>query len=317
MCESGHMSGKDDKEWVPSKVVKHWIKKNAQRTAYQRNRGRLVKLDQKEQEENLSDLETLSQASGLSVSVDKLYSVSAPVTRTHSLDELYEPSRNSESTENLKSRPLSVCSVDDSTEKLEVPHRKKGKTEVKDLSKGVPQKSSDSTKMNLEEIMQRLAVSVEKDNHKLLPPLPYFNGETEKLKESNPQGPWIVYNCDEFLTHIEDATSGDKWTEAGRLRTLQDKLLSTARDYWRVKGAEVNTFALAKAYMLRRFPNTETFSTIHNKIAEFRRKPGESVSGMATRIQLLYEKLATVAPDTKQTQQLNMKELFFINFWKL
>ena len=284
---------KRDQEWVPSAAVKSWARKYAARKYHRRTGSRLVKLDSKDNENRNSDIEELSQATGLSVS-DKSIVYSAPVSRAHSTGEIAT----------VSSEPrIRHYSVGDDTS-VSFPSSPNLKTEVN--------QSALIMAASVEDALARLAVSVEKDNHKLLPPLPYFNGQTEKIQSGSSQTPWITYNCDEWLSMIEDAVQdNERWTEAGKLRTLQDKMLGSAREYWRVRGAEVNTLELARAYLMKRFPNTDTYATLTNQITEFKRKIGESIPEKATRIQLLYEKLGKVAPETKAAQKRNMKELFF------
>ena len=103
----------------------------------------------------------------------------------------------------------------------------------------------------------------------------------------------------------------EQWTEVGKLRTLQDRLLGPARDYWREKGAGVNTLAKAREYLLERFPNTDSYASISSQIAEFKRKPGETIAELATRIQIIYGKLLKLAPETEGAMKMNMLELFF------
>ena len=45
----------------------------------------------------------------------------------------------------------------------------------------------------VEEALKRLAVSVEKNNSKLLPPLPYFNGKGEKFQNASIQD--FMHTC--------------------------------------------------------------------------------------------------------------------------
>ena len=84
--------------------------------------------------------------------------------------------------------------------------------------------SEDSIDANMvntvEELLEKLTLSVEgavgganKDDYKTLPPLPYFNGEAQKLHGSNAKEPWILYNCQDFLQIIENAVKTDKWTK--------------------------------------------------------------------------------------------------------
>ena len=164
----------------------------------------------------------------------------------------------------------------------------------------------------LESMLVRVGLG-ERDNHKLLPPLPYFNGSVEKASDNSSQKPWIVYNCEVFLSSIEDAVNNDQWTEAGKIKILQDRLLGSARTYWSVRGPDVNTLALAREFMLRRYPNKETHTFLDNQITNFIRKRGETVPEMATRVQVLYEKLSKAVPESKALQPKNMKELFLKN----
>lgn len=291
------MSGSDkDKDFLPTKAVRHWAKKYTQNKSYQRKSGgRLVKLERKHiDEEDQCELEDLTQASSLNVFSGI---ASEPVTRTSSWENLHETNRDrNNSICDLRTRLLSESSgIANSTPYKFI--RKSRATRVEDI-------------MSVEDALKRLAVSVEKDNSKLLPPLPYFNGKCEKANASS-QTPWIIYDCDEFLSIITDAVNNDKWTEVGKLKTLQDRLLGPARDYWRVRGDGITTLDQAKAYLLRRFPNTDSYTSLTNQIAEFKRRPGETISELATRIQLLYEKFVKLAPEAKAFQTRSMLELFF------
>ena len=89
---------------------------------------------------------------------------------------------------------------------------------------------------NLKEALSRLSTTVAeavggayKDNYKTLQPLPYFNGETPKIQGGQMKEPWILYNCQDFLRMIENATNNENWTDAGIIKTVQDKLLGVAR----------------------------------------------------------------------------------------
>ena len=196
-------------------------------------------------------------------------------------------------------------------------------TEFKKLSSVIKSKDTQrnvNMAQSVEELLEKLTTSVgeavggaSRNDYKTLPPLPYFNGELQKLHGNSSKEPWILYNCQDFLQMIENAVKTDKWTEAGKIRTLQDKLIGVARMYWEDREADVDTFEKAKTYMLERFPNTETYTTINRQIIEFKRKPGEAISAMACRIQTLYNKLGKVAQETEASKSRNMKELFLNN----
>ena len=287
------MSKIPDRDWKPTRAIKNWAQRYAEKQ-YQRKGNRLIKLDRNESATQNSDVETLAQTSSLRLNIESPFSLSAPVSRTQSI-EILTNINHPKSEENLFLSNLF------SSEKSEL----------------------DITESNMEDLnaaLARLSTTVEgavggayKDNYRTLPPLPYFNGETPRNQGSQSREPWTLYNCQDFLKMIENAVNSDNWTEAGKLRTVQDKLTGVARLYWEDRDAEVNTFIKAKEYLLARFPNIETFQTINRQIIEFRRKPGESVSAMACRIQTLYNKLGEVAEETKASKQRNMKELFLNN----
>ena len=293
------MSEKDkDKNFLPTKAVRHWAKKYAVNKQYQRRTdGRLVKIESKPLSEETHYHHTdLTQAASLS---GFRGIVSEPVSRSHSLDSLQDSrTERKYSVGSIRLGRESVSSGSEDSHSAEL--TKKSKASVtKDIMGDV------------EEALKRLAVSVEKDNSKLLPPLPYFNGKCEKPSSASSQTPWIIYNCEEFLSVIEDAVNNDKWTEVGKLKTLQDRLLGPARDFWRVRGAGVNSLETAKAYLLSRFPNTDSYASITNQITEFKRRPGETIGEKATRIQILYGKLEKIAPEVQAAKSKNMLELFF------
>ena len=286
---------KKDNDWIPTRAIKLWSKKYAN-NRYQRQAGRLVRLGNKENQENLSDIEGLAQASQLCLSVDDITHISAPISRIHSSEDL-RVKKDSEfggSIEVLTYSKQGACGNSGEAEKQS------------NLKMGEQQAQA------LEEMLARVGLG-EKDNNKLLPPIPYFNGSAEKTSDNSSQKPWLVYYYEAFLTAIEDVVDKDKWTEPGKLKTLQDRLLGSARTYWSVKGPEVNTLALAREYMLKRYPNKETHSFLDNLITNFKRNRGETIPEMATRIQVLYEKLAKAVPESKPLRQKNMKELFLKN----
>ena len=291
---------KRDQEWMPSQAVRAWARNYAQKKYQRRTGGRLVKLDNKSAAESQREVDELSQATGLSISVENLVSKSEPVSRAHSSGEL-QLGNTSKAAGVEKSRKRH--------------HSEQGSSSIPLTQEPIKviEKDATETKMaEVEEVLRRLAVSVKKNNHKLLPPLPYFNGKAEKVASStSQQAPWIEYNCDEFLSMIEDAVDNDNWTEAGKIRTLQDRLLGSAREYWKVRGRDVDTLRKARDYLMLRFPNTETYASLNNQIAEFKRRQGETTAEKATRIQLLFTKLGKVAPETKHSQKISMKELFF------
>ena len=298
------MSKKPDRDWKPSRAIKHWAHRYAERQ-YHRKGSRLVKIDSKEESELQSDLEALDQASSLSISVENLIPLSAPVSRTQSLERVTFIGNKeiSKSEENLRQRHSSE-GYSSSSKKVTRPLTK---IKVK----------SGANMEELEEALSKMSASIEgaiggtyKNNYKTLPPLPYFSGETPKNQTKEP---WTLYNCQDFLRMIENAVNNDSWTDPGKLRTLQDKLIGVARMYWEDRDDDVNTFDSAKVYLMERFPNTESFPTINRQIMEFKRKPGESIPAMACRIQSLYNKLSNVAPEVKSAQQRNMKELFLNN----
>ena len=272
------MSKIPDRDWKPTRAIKNWAQRYAEKQ-YQRKGNRLTKLDRND-DGTQSNIETLAQASSLEVSIDNPFSLSAPVSRTQSL-EIITNINSAKSEENLfLNRIFSSDSSD-----LHISEENKPSERNKDRLTNMQE---------LNEALAKLSTTVEgavggayKDNYRTLPPLPYFNGETPKSQGSQSKEPWTLYNCQDFLRMIENAVNSENWSEAGKLRTLQDKLTGVARMYWEDRDAEVNTFIKAKEYLLARFPNIETFPTINRQIIEFRRKPGESVSAMACRIQSL------------------------------
>ena len=294
-----------DQEWIPTKAIRNWAKKHASRKYTRKGSGRLEKNEDSKSIVKRSSVGELTQATGLSVSIDNIFSISAPVSRTQSLEEVTEGSK------------INKCGSEKSTDgsSEDIVNTIKSLFEVKPLAKGiVKNKSHSKGKMGeLAESLAKLASQVDKDNAKFLPPLPFFNGKPEKLQSQSNSKEWIEYSCNRFLTDIEDAVNNDRWTEPGKLRTLQDKLLGSARDYWRVRGVEIDTFDKAKAYMLKRFPNKDRYSTLEDQRADFKRKSGESISEMATRIQILHEKICKVVPETANIKERNMKESFFRN----
>ena len=288
-----------DKKFLPTEAIRYWSKRYATNRQYQRrDGGRLVKIEQKPSSEELLSpqyqLSDLTQVSSLSLNEFKEIS-SEPVTRAHSASSLHEVRLD---------RKYSVDDLRLDYYKPEEYHS------IEHLEQIEPFAKFDNMG-DVEEALKKLAVSIEKDNSKLLPPLPYFNGKCEKASSAVAQTPWILYNCGDFLSIIEDAVDNDQWTEVGKLRTLQDRLLGPARDYWRQKGPEVVDWKKAKEYLLERFPNTDSYASLTSQIAEFKRRQGETVAELATRIQILYGKLVNVAPETKDAMTMNMLELFF------
>ena len=304
--------GKRDQDWAPSKAVKQWAKKYAQRQ-YQRKEGRrLIKIDRKNSEEH-GEVEELEGAVGLTVETDDLSIAAELISRTHSLEEISTtaPLEETRSLREFRIRHFSDDGKNTESDTAIVPF----------ILAGPSHKNSTTTEastqfiMNqeqLEGLLRRVGLG-EKDNHKLLPPLPYFNGAAAKTPDVSARGPWVVFNCEEFLAIIEASVQNDKWTEAGKLKTLQDRLLGSARDYWAVRGADVNTLEKAREYLLKRYPNKDTHSSLDQQITTFKRNRGETIPEMATRIQVLYEKLGKAVPESKSIQQKNMKELFLKN----
>ena len=287
------MSKNKDNDWVPSKAVKNWARRYAVKR-YQRNRqGRLLKEDNLSENTENIDIEKLSGAQSLEIANETIFSLSTPLSRTQSLEGV------------------------ESLFELDAEKSVKSVNKSKSCENLVQPKTA---KMSLEDLLARLSTSVtsavtdaQRNDHKTLPPLPYFSGEAPKPQGYSGKEPWQLYNCEDFLNMIENAISTDRWSEPGKLRSLQDKLLGIARIYWEDRGPDINTFAKAKEYMLNRFPNTDTFNTLNRQIIEFRRKPGELIPGMACRIQNLYNKIGKVAPEMKAAQKRNMKELFLNN----
>ena len=290
------MSEGKDRDWLPTQAVKFWTKRYAKKR-YQRKAGRLIKIGSDSTAENLSELGDLAQASTLCVSLEDLTHISAPISRIQSLEDL-GAKRDSErrgSIEVLTYRQQGACS-----------------DPIANLVREVPKMDQEAQAQALEQMLARVGLG-ERDNHKLLPPLPYFNGSVEKTSDHSSQKPWIVYNCETFLSAIEDAVDNEKWTEAGKIKTLQDRLLGSARIYWSVKGPDVNTLARAREYLLRRYPNKETHTYLDNQITNFKRNRGETIPEMATRVQVVYTKLVKAVPESQALQQKNMKELFLKN----
>ena len=305
--------GKRDQDWAPSRAVKNWAKRYAQKQ-YQRKEGkRLIKLDSKSKGEQ-GEIEKLEGATGSSVEADDLSISDKLISRTHSLEAI-SASPYLEETRSLREFRIRHLS-DDSRNILE--------TEVAlvpfsftELSSKSSSTTEETTQFNmspeeLEAMLQRVGLG-ERDNHKLLPPLPYFNGSAAKTLDVSARGPWIVYNCEEFLAVIEASVNNDRWTEAGKLKTLQDKLLGSARDYWSIKGPDINTLAKAREYLLKRYPNKDTHTSLDHQITNFKRNRGETIPELATRVQVVYEKLGKAVPESKAIQQRNMKELFLKN----
>ena len=303
--------GKRDQDWAPSKAVKKWAKRYAQKQ-YQRKEGkRLIKIGSKDTGEQ-REIEPLEGATGSNL--DDLSNSEEIISRSHSLEVI---SASSHLEESLSLRDFRIRHLsDDSGNKLEtetalVPFSLTGSSSKSNITT----KATTQFNMNpedLEAMLQRVGLG-ERDNQKLLPPLPYFNGSAAKTPDVSARGPWIVYNCEEFLTVIEATVNTGKWTEAGKLKTLQDKLLGSARDYWSIKGPDVNTLAKAREYLLKRYPNKDTHTSLDQQITNFKRSRGETIPEMATRIQVVYEKLGKAVAESKPIQQRNMKELFLKN----
>ena len=281
-----------DKAFLPTRAVRYWARK------YQRKAdGRLVKIENKpsseEQQSPQYHPSDLTHAEGLSGFREI---ASEPVTRSNSLEKLV--SIKVERKSSVGDLRLSGESISSGS--------------VKFSSEVDTSRQGDEMGEVVEEALKRLAVSVEKDNSKLLPPLPYFSGKCERSSNASEKSPWILYNCGEFISMIEDAVENDKWTETGKLRTLQDRLLGPARDYWRVRNTgDIITLKKAGEYLLSRFPNTDTYASITSQITDFKRRPGETLSEIATRIQILCGKLQKVQPEIAASKSTNMLELFF------
>ena len=285
------MNKKFDGDWKPTRAVRNWAKRCAEKQ-YQRKGSRLVKVGG-EEAETQSEIEALEQASSLNLSVENL-TLSEPVSRTQSFEKL-----------------IHIDNVEKSKSETNLAPGHSKEVKKFEIEKVIKEGGRNTVDMEgLNEALAKLSTTVEgavggayKDNYKTLPPLPYFNGETPKIQGGQTKEPWILYNCQDFLRMIENATNNDNWTDAGIIRTVQDKLLGVAHMYWEDRTAEVDTFAKAKEYLLARFPNIETFPTINRQIIEFKRKPGESISAMACRIQTLYNKLGEVAVETQASKQ--------------
>ena len=263
------MSKNKDNDWVPSTGVKNWARRYAEKR-YQRGiRGRLIRENTSSEKTESSDIEKLSCAQGLEIDDEAIFALGPPLSRTHSLEGIGD---------------LFDLNIE-----------KSDRSVYKTKSCGNLTQSESAKMTDLEFFLARLSTSVEgavsgaqRDDQKTLPPLPYFSGEAPNQQGNSAKEPWQLYNCEDFLNMIENAVSTDRWTEPGKLRSLQDRLLGIARLYWIDRGPDINTFAKAKEYMLNRFPNTDTFNTLNRQIIEFRRKPGELIPGMAYRIQNLY-----------------------------
>ena len=296
---------KRGKESLPAKAIKFLTKRYTEK-AYQRHeKGRLVRIASSADTSSEYEVSALEQATALSVSTPKLVTASEPVSRARSLDDLYTLSTYGSLTDIRQQENLNK-------EELETAVKTIVKSEKVERKKLKMPNTDESETEHIAHMLNRLGLG-EKDNYKQLPPLPYFNGAAEKVSTSSTQQPWIEYNCDDFVTAISDAVDNDKWTEGGKLKTLQDRLLGSARTYWNIRSADVNTLAKAKEYLLRRYPSKYTHASLDSQIATFKRQKGEIIPEMATRIQLIYTRLAKVTPETKNSMEANMKELFLRN----
>ena len=172
------MSEKDqERKFLPTEAVRFWSKKYATNRQYQRrDGGRLVKIEQKPtSEEILSpqyNLAELAQASSLSLPEFKeVYS--EPVTRTPSVSSLHETRLE---------RKTSVGDIELGGDGLSSSLEDFRSLEHLD---SVELFGTTDEMAEVEAALKKLAVSIEKDNSKLLPPLPYFNGKCEKANSAS------------------------------------------------------------------------------------------------------------------------------------
>ena len=160
------------KESLPAKAIKFWTKRYAEK-AYQRHgKGRLVRIASSADTSSEYEVSALEQATALSVSTPKLATASEPVSRARSLDDLYTQSTYGSLTDIQQQEKLNK-------EELETAVKTIVKSEIVERKRLKMPNTEESDTEHIALMLNRLGLG-EKDNYKILPPLPYFNGAAEK-----------------------------------------------------------------------------------------------------------------------------------------
>ena len=140
----------------------------------------------------------------------------------------------------------------------------------------------------MKEAFEAVAVQTRNNDMRNLTELPYFG------IASDPEGKkWVTDSCNEFIAHVEKATTGDAWNDQGRIRVLRSKLLGPALEYFNdFEGENVDE---ATAFLYRMFHDPTTYASVSAEIERFKRRTGEQIPFIAIRIAKLYQKLKRVS----------------------
>ena len=148
--------------------------------------------------------------------------------------------------------------------------------------------SSEQAINSMREAFAEVALAAKQNDLRTVTELPYFGSVTGTHTKN-----WVVESCEEFLSHIEKATSDDAWNDKGRIKVLRGRLLGPALEYFNdFSGATWNG---AKEFLLKMFHDPTTYASITSELEKLKRKPGEQIPYFAIRIAKLYSKLKRVS----------------------
>ena len=126
--------------------------------------------------------------------------------------------------------------------------------------------------VELKDIFKDVSSQNKKDNVLTLNDLPYFG-----INPADDTKKWIIplEECDLFLETIEKQTEDVDFSDLGRIRVLKTHLLGRAQNYW--KGFAGNTWDLAKAFLLERYPDINDYDSYMEKVRALKRNPAEQL----------------------------------------
>ena len=140
--------------------------------------------------------------------------------------------------------------------------------------------------------IKAIGQTAKQNNTQFLADIPYFGvpPSTYKNKSIIP-----ISEPNRFLDLVDTITSTADFTEAGKVQVLKSKLLGPALEHWSTYTGGGN-WNNAKTHLLRLYPETQSYTSVMNKVPKLKREKNEQICEYATRVNQLFNRLQSLHP---------------------
>ena len=155
---------------------------------------------------------------------------------------------------------------------------------------------------DIRESLEQMNIGITNNDTSRLPLLPFFGNN-----EQEGSNLWVLKDMGEFLKHIDDATAGPRFNDAGRIKVCQSKLMGIPKSIFRSFTGE--TWQEAQTYLMEHYPSANTYQKVCMNLHSIKRMRGERIIELASRIERAFDKVERIAPALSAGRNIQTKEI--------